>query len=231
MARHPLQKCASPSRRFSVAWHAAGIASFVASFRFLNAWETPVSAAYGGHYQFLTILGLGLALATFVVALMADLTLSPALFHAKNMLAVASAPLECLIHSRISMLYWGLRAIDKNLVLPPDFQLNFLPDFGFHAAPSLFLAADLFLLSPPWTITGVAAMALSQALAFSYWYWVEYCYSKNGWYPYPIFDILSNWERAALFTMSATLMAASTVLLKGLYAWINGRDDPPRDPR
>ncbi|KAI1260099.1 FAR-17a/AIG1-like protein [Xylariaceae sp. FL1019] len=236
MARHALQKCASPSRRFSIVWHAAGIASFLASFDFLNAWETPMSAAYGGHYQFLTIIGLALALATFVVALVADLTLSPALFHAKNMLAVASAPLEALVRRNpITILYWGLCAIDKTLVFPPEFQLDFLPDFGFHAAPGLFLATDLILFSPPWTITGVAAMALSQALAFSYWYWVEYCYSKNGWYPYPIFDMLSTWQRAALFTVSATLMTASTILLKWLYAWINGRNDPPQglevDPR
>ncbi len=136
-----------------------------------------MSEAFGGHYQFLTIIGLTLALCTFVVGLLADVTLSPRLFYAKNLLSVCSTPLEVLI----SILYWGLCAIDKGLVMPPEFQLAFLPDFGFHAAPGLFLTLDLLLFSPPWAIHGYSAIALSQTLAFLYWFWVEYCFSRNGW--------------------------------------------------
>ncbi len=157
--------------------HTAGIVSFLASFRFLAQWETQLSAAFGGHYQFLTIIGLALALCTFAIGLIADLTLSPGLFQAKNSLAVCSAPLEVLI----SILFWGLCAIDRTLVFPPESDLTFLPNFGFHAAPGLFLTLDLLLLSPPWTIDGFAAVALSQTLAFLYWFWVEYCYRQNGW--------------------------------------------------
>ncbi|KAL7628214.1 hypothetical protein AAE478_002413 [Parahypoxylon ruwenzoriense] len=216
--RHPLQRLASPSRQLSLLLHLAGIASFIASFRFLNTWETPMSAAFGGHYQFLTIIGLSLALCTFVVGFLADVTLSSRLFQLKNILSVCSAPLEVLI----SILYWGLYAIDKSLLFPPEFQLDFLPDFGFHAAPALFLAVDLFLLSPPWTVHGYSALALSEVLAFSYWLWVEYCFSHNGWYPYPIFDILSTWKRMLLFTFSACLMTGSTMILKWTYGKVNG---------
>lgn len=177
MAGHPLQRLASPSRQVSMLLHIAGIVSFLASFRFLQNWETPISASFGGHYQFLTIIGLALALCTFTVGLVADLTLSPSLFQAKNALAVCSAPLEVLI----TVLFWGLCAIDKNLVFPPESELELLPNFGFHAAPGIFLTLDLLLLSPPWTIDAFAAAALSQTLAFSYWFWVEYCYSQNGW--------------------------------------------------
>ncbi|KAI0398442.1 FAR-17a/AIG1-like protein [Xylariaceae sp. FL0594] len=218
LSRHPLQRLSSPSRQLSLCLHAAGITSFLASFRFLARWKTPLSEAYGGNYQFLTIIGLTLALCTFLVGLLADLTLSPTLFQAKNLLAVCSTPLEILV----SVLYWGLCAIDKNLVSPSEFRLDFLPDFGFHAAPALFLAVDLLLLSPPWTINGFAAMALSQTLAFLYWFWVEYCFKQNGWYPYPIFDILSLWQRVSLFTFSAVLMTSSTMALKWLYGKING---------
>jgi len=63
--------------------------------------------SYGWHLQFLTIIGLSLASATFAVALLADLTLSVRLFAVKNALSVASAPMECLI----TMLYWGLRTV------------------------------------------------------------------------------------------------------------------------
>ncbi|KAI1421077.1 FAR-17a/AIG1-like protein [Xylaria sp. FL1777] len=217
MARHPLQRLASPSRRISMLLHTAGIVSFLASFRFLANWETPISSAFGGHYQFLTIIGLALALCTFAIGLTADLTLSPSLFQAKNSLAVCSAPLEVLI----TILFWGLCAIDKSLVFPPDSELDFIPNFGFHAAPGLFLTLDLLLLSPPWTIEGFAAVALSQTLALLYWFWVEYCYRQNGWYPYPIFDILNTWQRVTLFIFSAFLMTGSTMLLKWLYGKVN----------
>ncbi|KAI0484911.1 FAR-17a/AIG1-like protein [Xylariaceae sp. FL0804] len=225
MAKHPAQRLASPSRRFSLLLHAGGIASFMASFRFLDTWETPMSAAYGGHYQFLTIIGLASALCTFAVGVAADVTASNRLFRLKNVLSVCSAPLEVLI----TILYWGLCAIDKNLVFPPDLQLDFLPDFGFHAAPALFLALDLLLLSPPWTIHGYGAMALSQVIAWGYWFWVEYCFVRNGAYPYPIFEILSTWQRALLFTFSALLMTGSTMALKWTYGRINGIESFRRD--
>ncbi|KAI1386989.1 FAR-17a/AIG1-like protein [Hypoxylon trugodes] len=221
MAHHPLQRLASPSRQLSLLLHVAGIASFSASFKFLFNWETPISSSFGGHFQFLTIIGLSLSLGTFVVGALADVTLSSQLFALKNILSVCSAPLEVLI----SILYWGLCAIDKTLVVPPDLALDFLPDFGFHAAPALFLATDLLVLSPPWTIHGYSALALSESLAFLYWFWVEYCFSRNGWYPYPIFELLNTWQRALLFTFSASLMTGSTMLLKWTYGKINGIEE------
>ncbi|ORY62264.1 FAR-17a/AIG1-like protein [Pseudomassariella vexata] len=218
MARHRLQRLEAPSRTLSMLLHIAGILSFTASFKFLDQWETPISSAYGGHYQFLTIIGLALAQITFVVGLLADITLSPMLFKAKNTLSTFSAPLEILI----TILYWGLCAIDKSLVFPPDLQLDFLPDFGFHAAPGIMLALDLLLLSPPWTIEAYSATVLSMSLAIVYWFWVEWCGQQNGWYPYPIFELLSTWQRALLFISSASLMTGSTMLLKWLYGKLNG---------
>lgn len=198
--------------------HLAGVASFTASFNFLRTWDTPMSAAFGGNFQFLTIIGLALAQCTYAVGLLADVTLSSQLFGLKNVLSVCSAPLAILI----SILYWGLCAIDKSLVFPPDFQLDLLPDLGFHAAPALFLAIDLLFLSPPWTINGYSALALSESFGFLYWFWVEYCFSHNGWYPYPIMDILNTWQRAILFAGSAFLMTGSTVVLKWVYGKVNG---------
>ncbi|KAH8675345.1 FAR-17a/AIG1-like protein [Xylariales sp. PMI_506] len=218
MARHPLQRFEAPSRQFSLLLHAAGIVSFIASFKFLFAWDVPIAHSYGGHFQFLTIIGLSLSLITFVIGLAADLTLSPALFGFKNYLAVGSAPLEILI----TILYWGLCAIDKSLVFPPDMQLDLLPDIGFHAAPGIFLALDLLLLSPPWSIHISNALTLSMIFGVLYFMWIEYCYSQNGWYTYPIFALLNVWQRGLLFVGSATMMAGSTIALKWLHGKLNG---------
>jgi hypothetical protein len=175
--RHPLQRLASPSRSFSTVIHLIGIFSFCASFGYLTVNPGPMPDSYGGQFKFLTIIGLAASLLTFSAGLLADLTGSAQLFAIKNRLSVASAPLEVLV----SILYWGLTAVDKSLVMPPDVALPFLPDFGFHAMPAIMMTIDLLLLSPPWTIRAYPAIALSLAIAFLYWGWVEWCFSKNGW--------------------------------------------------
>lgn len=48
-----------------------------------------------------------------------------------------------------------------------------------------------------------------------------------GRYPYPIFDVLNVWQRAILFTISASLMTGSTLLLQWLYGKINGTESVP----
>lgn len=175
-ARHPLQRLQSPSRTVSLLTHLLGLCSFAASYWYLINFPTHINHSYGWHWQYLTIIGLLLATLTFAVGLIADITLSPRLFAIKNSLSLCSAPLEVLI----SILYWSLVTIDRELVIPKEIQLNIWADIGFHAMPSILLSWDLLALSPPWTIESLPAMGLSTFLAFSYWGWVEHCFSHNG---------------------------------------------------
>lgn len=133
--------------------------------------------AHGWHFQFLTIIGLALATLTFATALLADLTLSRRLFFVKNALSAASAPMEVLI----SVLYWGIQAIDPKLVVPDWLpRLALIDDMSFHAFPAIFLTIDLLFLSPPWTISALPAMGLSGCIAAGYWFWTERNYKLNG---------------------------------------------------
>lgn len=175
--KHHLQRFTSPSRGLSLSLHILGLASFFQSFRLLSEFPTPVNQAYGGSFQFLTIIGLATATLAFTLGLLADLTLSPVLFAAKNFVAICSNPLEALV----SILYWSIFFYDKTLLFPEEFQLPFQADFGYHAMPAIMLTADLLLFSPPWTIKANGAMGLSLVLAFLYWGWIEHCFSKNGW--------------------------------------------------
>lgn len=81
----------------------------------------------------------------------------------------------------VSILYWSIHMIDPELLFPAEFQLPLLIDMGYHLAPAIFLTTDLVLFSPPWTIPAYAVMMLSMGLAFAYWYWIELCFSVNGW--------------------------------------------------
>ena len=174
--------------------------------------------SYGWHFQYLTIIGLSLATVTFALGLLADITESRTLFLAKNILSCCSAPLETVI----STLYWGLRAIDPQLVVPKELELPVETDLSFHLIPTTVLLIDLLFLSPPWTISIVPALALSGVIAFGYWFWIELCYSKNGFYPYPLFAMLDQTQRVGLFVGSAVVMTLSTVILKWLYGKVNG---------
>lgn len=219
LRQHPLQRLPSPHRGTSALVHLLGLASFLSSFKFLIENPNHASEGFGWHFVFLTIIGLALSTCTFTVGLFADVTLSPRLFLVKNILSVCSAPLEVLI----SVLYWGLRSIDPHLVVPPDeLRIPFHVDLGFHLVPSVVMLVDILFLSPPWTITALPSMALSSCIAFGYWFWIEKCYSVNGWYPYPLFEILDMKGRIALFTVSAFLMALNTITLKWLYGRVNG---------
>jgi hypothetical protein len=84
-----------------------GLSSFAYSFWWLEANPNLVNESYGRHFQHLTILGLSLATLTFVIGLLADITMSTRLFRIKNILSVTSAPMEVLI----SILYWGLKGV------------------------------------------------------------------------------------------------------------------------
>ncbi|KAM7214693.1 FAR-17a/AIG1-like protein [Rhypophila decipiens] len=221
MSQHPLQRLTSPSRGFSALVHLVGLSSFLASLDWQRRYPNPVTMRWGGQYQFLTILGLAMSTVAFACGLLADITLSRRLFQIKNVLSVCSTPLEVLV----SILYWGICAIDKTLIVPPGYTLPFLPDFGFHAMPALMMTLDLLLLSPPWSVRSYGAMSISMAVAFLYWGWVEFCFSKNGLYPYPIFELLTTGQRVALFTFSAMLMTSSTLLLKWVYGALNGVEE------
>lgn len=116
MACHPLQRFDAPSRGASAILHVLGLTSFLASFNYLNMFPTHVNDSYGWHWQFLTIIGLSISLASFAFGLAADLTLYPRLFLIKNSLSVCSAPLEVLI----SLLYWGLNVIDRCVAMDDE---------------------------------------------------------------------------------------------------------------
>lgn len=222
--KHPLQRLESPSRQVSAIVHILGLASFAYSFHYLSTHPNEINQSYGWHFQYLTIIGLALATTTFFLGLLADVTLSRQLFFFKNILSCCSAPMETLI----SVLYWGIRAIDPELVVPKELELPLTPDLSFHLAPSVMLVLDLLFLSPPWAISVLPALALSMSIAFAYWFWIELCYSKNGFYPYPLFALMNTNQRIGLFVGSAVFMTLSTIMLKWVYGKINGLEKESR---
>jgi len=210
-----------PQRTISTLLHVAGLLLFAAEIAWLPNITNPLHNGFGGSHQFLTIIALTASATTFALGLLADLTLNKSITTLKTLLALCVTPLDVLV----SVLYWTRFAIDQSRVVPPGHAVPLLPNFGFHAMPAVLLTLDLMLVSPPWTIGAGGAMALGTGLAFLYWAWLEYCFSFNGWYPYPGLMPLSVWEKGVLFVGSAGLMTGCTMGLKGVYGRIHGVEE------
>lgn len=164
-------------RSISAIVHAVGLVLFAASFSWLSGHTNPVHKGFGGAFQFLTFIALAMSMATFSVGFIADLWPSRCLSGLKNKLSLCCTPLNVFL----TLFYWPLRIADKYIVMAPGHEVPLVPDLGFHAIPAIFLTLDAMLLNPLWTINAYSATALGSLVAFSYWGWVEYCFSHNGW--------------------------------------------------
>ncbi|KAL9124191.1 MAG: hypothetical protein Q9217_006457 [Psora testacea] len=182
----------------------------------------PIDITYGWHFQYLTTLGLLLSMLTFFFAFSADLLslqtsandgLIRQLRTAKETTSCVAVPAEVLITS----LYFGLRTIKSDLVIPDWAQLPLILDLSLHLTPTLFQLVDFLCFSPQWVISEWQALHLSTLLACLYWVWIEKCRKMNGFYAYPIFEEAGFYGRIGLFSMSAVLMVANTVILKWLH--------------
>ncbi|KAF2441257.1 hypothetical protein P171DRAFT_457087 [Karstenula rhodostoma CBS 690.94] len=207
--RHPLQRFNAPGKGISGATH---------------------NDSFGWHLQYLTMIGITTSTICFSIGLIADMTSSQQFFTLKNYLALVAAPIEILV----SMLYWGLRAINRELVIPPDLPTPpIMADFGFHLFPTLLLSLDALFLSPPWPTSPInprastLSLLTSTVIAFLYWFWIELCYSYNGFYPYPIFAILNTAQRICLFALSGVAMWAAGAGLRWCYRIVNGIEGNP----
>lgn len=190
------------------------------SFYLLTTWDSNYSRSFGWYFQLLTVVGLALSLVTFSLGLIADLAPADILFKAKDAVAVLATPLEVLI----AVLYWSIRMHDPSLLMPEDLIIDPLPDLGFHLVPAVLLALDLVLWSPRATITTRSMMSLSTVLAILYWCWIELCFYKNGWYPYPMMDQFSAIQRVVIFIASAGLLTASSSTLQ----YVHGKVHSPK---
>ncbi|PWN51369.1 hypothetical protein IE53DRAFT_386269 [Violaceomyces palustris] len=206
-----------------VALHSLGLASCYYGFSSIELISqitgNDLFLLYGGRYQFLTLCGLYLTGLTLVLALLNDLLPTiPALKSIKTFLLGFVMPAEVLI----TFLYWGLRALDPSLLVPPRdvydpldptrvlrqevILIPLFMDATLHAFPGLFLLADFLLFSEPFKSirrTGLSCIAFTIAYSL----WVEKCASVNQRFPYPLLDLLSAPQRAALYLTCGVIVS------------------------
>lgn len=184
----------TPRKGLSTILHAAGLLSFAATFCWLPHTTNPLHRGVGGPFQFLTVIALSLSTVVFALGLAADINPRSSLpFYIKTRLsALTATPLALLV----GILYWSNRAAAAGGLIPRGHEVPFVPDLGLHVVPVAALTLDLLLpalkmdlLLPRSTAAAMAMAAVrgrdglahGAVLMFTYWAWLEYCFSHNGW--------------------------------------------------
>ncbi|TKY88804.1 hypothetical protein EX895_002435 [Sporisorium graminicola] len=229
----------STNRRLAaLAWHSIALASCAYGFKSLHVLHellgVPMFDEYGGFMQFLTMCGLTATTAAMSLAFLINVIQVPeALFWLKDFVTAAALPAETLI----TVLYWSIVAINKDLVMQPKkvmdpanpgqvlreepIAIPFSIDASMHAFPGVFLLVDFFIFSRRFP-KSISMVAVAAGVTITYSLWAERCAEKNGHYPYPLLDILSTPQRIALYGGAGTAACLVGYVLPRLQAKVQG---------
>ena len=125
------------------------------------------------------------------------------------------------------MLYWPIHFYDSTLLVDPTIapQLPFFTDLEFHFFPAVLMLIDTLFFSPPWETSALLPLLSFSLLAGGYWMWVEHCFLRNNFYPYPLLGILTHEQRIVLFALATLLCWMTFLIVRGLYRLFNGHID------
>ena len=133
----------------------------------------------------------------------------------------------------MTILYFGIMAISKDLVIPDWAMLPLTLDLNLHLIPTLLQLGDTLLVSPPrqWQAVSVPrAAGVSLSAAVAYWLVCERSKATSGMYPYPVMEEVGGvGGRLALFAMSASLLMGNLLGLKWVYGLIYGSEEAAKD--
>ncbi|KAF8610204.1 hypothetical protein BDV93DRAFT_483360 [Ceratobasidium sp. AG-I] len=217
-------------------FHAASMSVMAYGFMSLSniASDEWISQQTGGHWQFLTILGLAAAWITMALSLVGDLFPSwRSINSIKRSILMISLPVAIVV----SGIYWTLMLGFPHLILPPVsvttdpvepssapetpqfYRIPLDMDLALHFAPAASLVLDFFLLERRYTKRQLKSQAptLATLAAVSYASWAEYCASKNGSFPYPFLTISPPHIRVVIYGVTTLLAYVSLVALNSIH--------------
>ncbi|KAJ7343595.1 FAR-17a/AIG1-like protein [Mycena albidolilacea] len=208
----------------SVALHVGAISAMSYGYNALHGLgiNTWISSQYGGHFQYLTIQGLAVAWLTMVVGLLEDFFPSIKGVRAvKRGLFIVALPVATVISS----IYWTLLLCAPNLILqemPSGESPVWLPlriDLSLHAVPCVALLADFMIFERKYGRKAIQYVAPALSLLCTLWYgwWVEYCASMNGTFPYPFLTLNPFEIRLRIYAGAGAVACLSFYALNALH--------------
>lgn len=161
--------------------------TFVSSF-FTPVFRGTVEKTFGGQMQFLTIIALFLT----------SLTLFLNQFTAWNNLTYDLLCLSTTVETVVTVYYWTLFHYNRGLLYPKNMDpIPFFVDIFLHFLPALALWMELLTTVKLHRVSRKHIYIIA-LFSICYMFWAEYCFTKNGYYVYPILSMLDMPGKIAL---------------------------------
>ncbi|KAJ1981431.1 hypothetical protein H4R35_000729 [Dimargaris xerosporica] len=184
-------------------YRSAGLAFFAYIFTALPS--TPESRSFGWHFQYLTIVGLALTMATTTLGVGAALC-------SGTVTAVCSKgwqfmlPMTLAAETVIAMLYWALTLTSQDLMFYPDeLVIPAWLDFGLHLFPAAFQLVS-FVRVRPALRPSKRQVGCMLVVGVLYGAWMHLVYHMNGFWPYPFLALLSDMQRYGFIVFALGLL-------------------------
>ncbi|KAI9010432.1 FAR-17a/AIG1-like protein [Phycomyces nitens] len=160
----------------------------------------PYAVAFGGHLQYLTIIGLLAATLAFALRLI-QFAFPGSLKKTYELVVNIATPLEGLI----TFLYWSMALVNPRLLSPKDLPPPPLHlDFALHLVPAILLWTNFFWFNLEFKRSVRHIITIYGFVVF-YYVWSWYCKTRNGYWPYPFLNAFSDSNRAVFFFGCGTL--------------------------
>ncbi|XP_053612183.1 androgen-dependent TFPI-regulating protein-like [Plodia interpunctella] len=133
----------------------------------------------------------------------------------------------------VSIAFWGIYAIDKNLVFPEHIEKIFPVWFNhtLHTLIAIFMFIELFVTNKTYP-SRKFGIFLTVTYTLSYVVWLHILRERTGMWVYPIFEVLNLPQRVVYFASSTAVAAGfyifgekinSAVAKKSNNPYANGR--------
>lgn len=171
-------------------------------------YQLQLTSRYAGRLEFLTNLGLILTICTTTCSLLADLLHTKKHLHflqLHNFFLGLSFPIESVIF----LLYWSIRAYDRELVssremLSRGLQMPLFTDLALHFVPAIGLYLDLFVFAKSFVASRAHVFSLV-AFNNAYMIWCHILYRMNKSWAYPLLSVLSERQHIILVMFATSL--------------------------
>jgi len=230
----------APFSMRAVLLHATAAA--VMAYGYMNLRTVPfdkfIRAQKGGHSQYLTIIGLGMAFMTMIFGLGADVVPSITIFRrGKRVILMIALPVAVVV----TTVYWSLYFLMPEMILKPlpdattpepdeivpsslgHTGLQRIPlriDLSLHAAPAIALILDFYFVERRYPRSqAIYGSFLACAMAcVAYASWVEYLAQFNDSFPYPFLTENPFDKRVIIYAGVSTFALVTFWALNALHA-------------
>ncbi|XP_021920926.1 androgen-induced gene 1 protein-like isoform X2 [Zootermopsis nevadensis] len=181
---------------FPPAFHRGGFFDSISRFKYLTFWNMILQSVY------------------FTICLLNDIIGSneisikekPLIRKIKDyMFASVAFPVAMFV----GVTFWGLMAIDRELVFPKALD-PFFPSWLNHVMHTNIVIFTLLEMVSSFRTYPKRSTGLTGLLAFMviYLIWVHVIFSKSGVWVYPVLDVLNWWQRIIFYLVSLSLQAS-----------------------